>query len=224
MIDWKKFYESESTFKEFTPEADAGVLWRMKLVDRLLRCVEYSTALDVGCGDGILLSKLKQAGAESAAGLDISVGRLKRTGEIIQPGLLVNGDAEKLPFKNDSFDLVTATETVEHLPDAEAGLKEMARVAKKYLLITVPNRDKITKIVCPHCDEEFFLDGHLHTFSSTYFRKNKLNGMKLVRMETSYLMKRPGVHWKALLFLLRRFYPERVLSRGQFLGVLFKKV
>ena len=46
--------------------------------------------------------------------------------------------AENLPFADGEFDAATAIEVLEHVPDAEHTVAEMARVAKRWLLVSVP--------------------------------------------------------------------------------------
>jgi SAM-dependent methyltransferase len=92
--------------------------------------------LDVGCGTGGNLEMLAKFGA--AEGVDVSDDALefcKRKGLKAHKGL-----AENLPFENESFDVVTALDVVEHLDDDMAGLKEMHRVLKSggKTLIFVP--------------------------------------------------------------------------------------
>lgn len=82
--------------------------------------------LDVGCGTGANLEMLAQYG--QARGVDVSDDALefcRKKGLDAQKGL-----AEELPFEDESFDLVTALDVVEHLDDDIAGLKEMHRVLK----------------------------------------------------------------------------------------------
>jgi len=92
--------------------------------------------LDVGCGTGANLEMLSQFG--EAEGVDVSDDALefcRRKGLRAQKGL-----AEKLPFDDETFDLTTALDVIEHLDDDVAGLREMLRVTKKggYSLIFVP--------------------------------------------------------------------------------------
>ena len=92
--------------------------------------------LDVGCGTGANLEMLAQFGA--AEGVDVSDEALefcRAKGLKTHKGL-----AEKLPFTDESFNLVTALDVVEHLDDDVAGLKEMHRVLKSggRTLIFVP--------------------------------------------------------------------------------------
>jgi SAM-dependent methyltransferase len=84
--------------------------------------------LDVGCGTGANLEMLARVG--DAAGVDISEDALAFCRE---RGLtdVRRGAAESLPFDDDSFDLVTALDVVEHLDDDAAGLREMRRVLKR---------------------------------------------------------------------------------------------
>ena len=92
--------------------------------------------LDVGCGTGANLEMLSQFG--EAEGVDVSDDALefcRSKGLNVQKGL-----AETLPFDDESFDITTAFDVVEHLDDDVAGLTEMFRVTKKggYSLIFVP--------------------------------------------------------------------------------------
>ena len=88
--------------------------------------VESPKILDVGCGTGANLEMLAQFG--ESEGVDVSDDALeycKAKGLKAHKGL-----AESLPFEDESFDVVTALDVVEHLDDDIAGLKEMNRVLK----------------------------------------------------------------------------------------------
>ena len=83
--------------------------------------------LDVGCGTGANIKMLLQFG--EAEGVDVSDDALEFCR---QKGLKVHkGVAEELPFEDESFDLTTALDVIEHLDDDVAGLKEMFRVTRK---------------------------------------------------------------------------------------------
>lgn len=83
--------------------------------------------LDVGCGTGANLLMLAKYG--DAEGVDISDDALMFCRE---RGLqnVKKGAAEELPYADNSFDLVTALDVVEHLDDDVAGLREMRRVLR----------------------------------------------------------------------------------------------
>jgi len=57
------------------------------------------------------------------------------------PATLIQGDAQNLPFADDSFDVVVSCETIEHLPDVKSAVREMHRVTRPggKLLLTTPN-------------------------------------------------------------------------------------
>lgn len=92
--------------------------------------------LDIGCGTGANLEMLEQFG--TAEGVDVSDEALdfcRKKGLNVQKGL-----AETLPYDDDTFDITTALDVIEHLDDDVAGLKEMHRVTKPggHALIFVP--------------------------------------------------------------------------------------
>jgi len=93
--------------------------------------------LDVGCGTGANLLMLSRYGA--AEGVDISEDALAFCRE---RGLdhVKQGAGEELPYEDNTFDLVTAFDVVEHMDDDLAGLSEMFRVLRPggHALIFVP--------------------------------------------------------------------------------------
>jgi len=93
--------------------------------------------LDVGCGTGANLKMLATHGR--AEGVDISTQAVEFCRERGLDSVKL-GAAEQLPYDDDSFDLVTALDVIEHLDDDVAGLREMRRVLRPdgYLLIFVP--------------------------------------------------------------------------------------
>ena len=83
--------------------------------------------LDVGCGTGANLEMLSEFG--EAEGVDVSAEAL----DFCRTRGLQNvrqGEAEHLPYEDNSFDLVTGLDVVEHLDDDVAGLQEMRRVLR----------------------------------------------------------------------------------------------
>lgn len=106
------------------------------IIQNLKSKIENPTILDVGCGTGANIEMLSQYG--DAEGVDVSDDALefcRRKGLKVQKGL-----AETLPYADETFDLTTALDVVEHLDDDVAGLKEMYRVTKRggYSLFFVP--------------------------------------------------------------------------------------
>lgn len=105
---------------------------RRAILEEFLRIIiphqkaEKPKILDVGCGTGANLEMLAQFG--TSEGVDVSDDALefcRKKGLKVHKGL-----AESLPFEDESFDVVTALDVVEHLDDDVSGLKEMHRVLK----------------------------------------------------------------------------------------------
>ena len=96
--------------------------------------------LDVGCGEGFTLNRLNEHGiGKRLEGLDYSKDAIA-LGKKTYPDIkITQGSIYKLPYQNNSFDLVLCTEVLEHLQNPEQALKELVRVSKKYLVISVPN-------------------------------------------------------------------------------------
>ena len=98
--------------------------------------------LDIGCGEGVLTQRwARQLAPARVVGIDLDDPTLAvewaRRGE---PNLeYVAQRAENLPFSDGEFDLVTATEVLEHVPDPGHTLSEMIRCAGRHVLISVPH-------------------------------------------------------------------------------------
>jgi 2-polyprenyl-3-methyl-5-hydroxy-6-metoxy-1,4-benzoquinol methylase len=98
------------------------------------------TLLDVGCGEAVLTHKWAQSIEGRVVGLDLDDPLLHAEWEKRKaPNLeYVVMKAENMPFADDEFEVATAIEVLEHVPDPEHSVAEMARVASKYLLVSVP--------------------------------------------------------------------------------------
>jgi ubiquinone/menaquinone biosynthesis C-methylase UbiE len=99
--------------------------------------------LDVGCGTGFGTEGLLKH-ADVVHGLDQSVDQLERAWEKFGKHGRVRyarGDAERLPFADDSFDVVWSSGSIEYWPDPVAGLAELRRVGKPggQVLVVGPN-------------------------------------------------------------------------------------
>ena len=98
-----------------------------------------AAVLDIGCGTGANLRMLHELGFRRARGIDQSPDAI---GYCRQKGLgpIDCGDAARLPFPDGTFDLVLATDIIEHLDDDAAGLREVGRILRPggRALITVP--------------------------------------------------------------------------------------
>src|SRR3989344_9373838 len=102
-----------------------------------LDMISSGKVLDLGSGDGLLLSLLKEKGV-AGEGLDISEEGVSKT-RAKGIDASVFDFSNKLPFSDSIFDTVIMLDLLEHLYDPESLLKEAVRVSKKDVIIGVPN-------------------------------------------------------------------------------------
>ena len=132
--EYKIMYDIENTYWWFRGKQ---FLLRMLLNDHLGDNKSNKT-LDIGAGTGATLELLRKYGA--AYGVEFSpmaIHMLKQRGL----NAIVRADAEEpIPFKNDSFSVVTCLDVLEHLENDSGLLAEMVRVCKPggIILATVP--------------------------------------------------------------------------------------
>ena len=118
---------------------------RQRAVIQLLNPSKGELILDVGCGNARDVIVFENRGAKSV-GVDFSSGMIKEgkkdIGDIgLQNVDLVIGSGTNLPFKGETFDKISCSETIEHIPNYEDAITEMNRVLKVggKLVITTPN-------------------------------------------------------------------------------------
>ena len=111
-------------------------------LQRLFTQAAPDSVLDVGCGEGVLtLEWAEQVGDRPVLGIDLADPKLQAEWETRRrPNLEFRAMAveDLAAFPDASFDLAAAIEVLEHVPDPQATLAEMARVASRHLLISVP--------------------------------------------------------------------------------------
>ncbi len=110
-------------------------------LDELFERAAPRSLLDVGCGEGVLTSTWAQRLAPlRVVGLDLDDPLLRAEwAKRAEPNLeYMVQRAENLPFADDEFDAAAAIEVLEHVPDPEHTVAEMARCAQRHLLVSVP--------------------------------------------------------------------------------------
>jgi ubiquinone/menaquinone biosynthesis C-methylase UbiE len=117
-----------------------------RTLDELFSQAAPGSVLDVGCGEGVLTEqwamRLQASATDSrVVGVDLEDPKLAAEWSTRRrPNLQFAAmTVEALEFADDEFDLVAATEVLEHVPEPELALAEMARVAGQYLLVSVPH-------------------------------------------------------------------------------------
>jgi ubiquinone/menaquinone biosynthesis C-methylase UbiE len=131
-------YDKYNTTNPVARRLQAG--FERSLEDLFERASPHSL-LDIGCGEGVLTSRWAQRlGERRVVGIDLEDPKLQAEWATRQRSNLEYRvmRAENLPFSDDEFDVATAIEVLEHVPDPEHTVAEMARVAERHLLVSVP--------------------------------------------------------------------------------------
>ena len=110
-------------------------------LDELFRKAAPRSILDVGCGEGVLTEQwADRLDGGRIVGIDLDDDKLRAEWETRRrPNLEYRvEEATSLSFRDGEFDVATAIEVLEHVPEPDATLSEMARVAERWLLVSVP--------------------------------------------------------------------------------------
>jgi 2-polyprenyl-3-methyl-5-hydroxy-6-metoxy-1,4-benzoquinol methylase len=110
-------------------------------LDELWANAAPESVLDVGCGEGVLTVEwADRLGGGRVVGIDLDDDKLRAEWEArSRPNLEFRAEeATRLSFGDGEFELASAIEVLEHVPDPEATVAEMARVARRHLLVSVP--------------------------------------------------------------------------------------
>jgi 2-polyprenyl-3-methyl-5-hydroxy-6-metoxy-1,4-benzoquinol methylase len=112
-----------------------------RTLDELMARARPQSLLDVGCGEGVLVHRWALSMPQARlVGIDleeesIQAGWAEREAPNLEYRTM---PAEDLPFAENEFELASAIEVLEHVPDPEHTLAEMARCASRHLLVSVP--------------------------------------------------------------------------------------
>jgi 2-polyprenyl-3-methyl-5-hydroxy-6-metoxy-1,4-benzoquinol methylase len=112
-----------------------------RTLDELFEQADPASLLDVGCGEAVLTHTwARRLGERRVVGIDLDDPLLHAEWDKRQaPNLTYQVmKAENLPFADGEFDVASAIEVLEHVPDPAHTVAEMARVASGWLLVSVP--------------------------------------------------------------------------------------
>lgn len=100
--------------------------------------------LDAGCGTGLFSRYLPL----NSYAVDLNPRNLEKAKKYAQHINFIEADLEQLPFAENFFSLIIATEVIEHFPSPQKFLKEMLRVLRPdgFIIGTVPNRSFIWRL------------------------------------------------------------------------------
>lgn len=169
--------------KQSGPDRDSA----RRIQEAVLREVDIRQRgylLDVGSGNGWSAREPK---LESFTKIycDLSERNLKKIlSANPKNSFAVVGDAHRLPFRENIFTHVIASEVIEHLQIPDEAVKEFYRVAKNKsrVIISTPYKEKIRTYLCIHCNKPSTVNAHVHSFDEKILR-DMLSSTRFIRMK-----------------------------------------
>lgn len=166
----KKYYHDRKKRIDFKYRLNRRTSEIKKIIEKFFKDYSNLSILDIGTADGLMLSKLNSIFSfKNAVGIDMSKELIKANKD--KNIRLELGNAEKLRFKEKTFDIITAAAVIEHLDNPNNMLKECYRVLKNngILILTTPNpfHENIA-------DKIKYLKGEQHTETLTIEKLRKM--------------------------------------------------
>lgn len=184
---------------------------RMELVLRILEqeLSLHSSFLDLGCGDG---TYLYNAVCDYGVGVDLSKSKLKLSKKShTQTNYdLVKADAEFLPFKENAFDVILASEMIEHVPNPLTVMREIARICRFKAIISTPTQTTIWRLVLRYI-------GKYNKYGVTHLREftqqELVQSLNSCGLHSTYLQAAPILEFPFSWILLKNLSTTKVLSK-----------
>ena len=139
--EYEALYRKHPRVHEDTDNSDACIA-------AITSDIVGASAMDVGCGTGALLRRVRDARTD--------LGALVGVDFVIDPDLKDEGiqyfaaKVETLPFPDKAFDTVICTHVIEHIVDYRAAIAELRRVARRRLILVVPREREYRYTFNPH--------------------------------------------------------------------------
>ncbi len=168
--EYYEYYNRDDPSSTYRPEHEATftlrLAWFSKQVPSGAKVLEY------GCGEGVALAELaKQRGLhQDSCGVDISERAVRKaTDRFPHLKFVPTASDGTIPFKDGSFDVVVASEVIEHVFDTDAMFQEFARVLRPAgsLLLSCPYHGFLKDLALLLSGQT---DGHYHNPYSVHIR------------------------------------------------------
>lgn len=202
-------------------------LWKQTAFDLLEKNVGPLAGwrhLDFGCGRGETMELAGKLGMDTH-GTDIDPECLKLSSAFGTSHAL-DGDSPLRQFGARSFDLVTCFHVLEHVPRPMETLADLARIARRRVLVAVPNLSAFHDLLRPRSKWDVPVnEGHLQSWDHAHFRNlaERHCGLRILAWGFDAVMLPPFTHWLENLLgprlavavetgLLKRLFPYASLS------------
>lgn len=142
--------------------------------------------LDVGCGCAYIAKHFINSGTRVVS-LDVAQANAEKALKKYPSDnhAAVVADVFALPFKENTFDCIVASEIIEHTVDPHAFVEALKRVLKPggTLIISTPYKEKIEYSLCIHCNCKTPKNAHLHSFDKNNMRSlHSTSGLEVERI------------------------------------------
>lgn len=193
---------------------------------KTLSHLEFNSLLDVGCSEGYKGALARHLLGVEARNSDLSPEACKLSKKIFNVDA-DPADMHDLPYSNEQFDVVTCSESLEHVTDYKKAVRELLRVAKKAVLITVPHDplEEVQKNI-ELTEKGEAHHAHIHHFDNGHFDYLKKEGYQIYE-------KRMFIYYSKPLFLTidaqqrdykENSYPALVFRVHNFLVPFYRKI
>ncbi|MEM3398781.1 MAG: class I SAM-dependent methyltransferase [Nitrososphaerota archaeon] len=153
----KKSHEAVPIDYYENPIFPLQLLWHQHRVNILRLCIGQVSSrvdkviLDIGCNSGTITNKIfSEANGSIIIGIDVHEAAVKYASRKYKQISFIIADAQSLPFRDRSLDLITCIEVLEHLPYPIRCLEEISRclrIAGKTILMIPNSRSRLFKII-----------------------------------------------------------------------------
>lgn len=198
-----------------------------KIKTRLLKLKKEERVLDVGCSHGEQALMLAKKGFV-VTGIDISKKLIEKLNNTAKNEKLncsgVIGNIEKMPFKNNYFSAIVATEILEHIKHPDKAAQECFRVLKKngIICVSVPTEstEKIFSFLHPNWVKH---SGHINVFSKKQIINLLTNsGFKVIKTENQNF--EWSIFWLIHSFLKTKFNDTGSPSENEKISQIYFKI
>ena len=169
------------------PDERGSAFWLRQHIGRYVFAAQFANGmavLDIACGAGYGANYLMNNGAKTVIGGDyseeaIEYARLHYSREGLY---FLRLDAQQMPFRNNSFDVIVSLETIEHLERYQDFLHDCKRMLKEdgIFICSTPNRKATFGSRDPYHFREFSVD-ELYELIARYFAEIKLYGQDFLK-------------------------------------------
>lgn len=193
--EWQK-YDAKlhiSMMQENTSKIEASSLnsARIRILSELIKAIgNHLRILDIGCGDGALNKPIVKMGNEV---FSVELPGVANLARICGVSSVVAADAEQLAFATEIFDLVLASEVLEHMWNPHNFIEEASRVLKP---------DGFLIVETPEGERGLNYDSHKYFF--TVERLEKILGAEFVTVEVKRLEATGSAQTPTIIVLLRK--------------------